>query len=53
MPIDDSANMSECICRLFSSDKEYVRIRDNAEKSAKNYGFVNVKKELEKLYFSK
>ena len=53
VPIDDSANMSECICRLFSSDKEYVRIRDNAEKSAKNYGFVNVKKELEKLYFSK
>lgn len=51
--IDDSDKMSEYVCNLFRNQEEYIIIQNNAEKSAKNYGFVNVKNELEKLYFSK
>ena len=50
---DDSNEMAACVCKLFSNEKEYTRIQNNAEKFAKNYGCVNVKKELEGIYFER
>ncbi len=50
---DDNNKMAAYVCELFSDRKEYIRIQNKAEKFAKNYGFANVKKELEGIYFGR
>lgn len=49
--IDDSFSMSERICELFASNKMKKFISKSAYVSALDYGFENVKKELNEIYF--
>lgn len=51
--VDDWTRMSKCVIELLSDEKEYYRIQNNAEKSAENYGYINVKNELEGIYFGR
>lgn len=51
--VDDIKEMTRCVLELIENQEEYSKIQKNAEKFAKNYGFENVKKELEGIYFGR
>lgn len=51
--IDDFDTMAKYVMELLDNKEEYQKIKNNAQKSAKKYGFVNVKKELEGIYFGR
>ena len=51
--LGDSITMAKYVIELLENKINYEKISNAAEKKAKSYGFVNVKRELEGIYFGK
>lgn len=51
--VGDYESMAKRVTELLSNREIYNKIQDRAEKIAKKYGFINVKRELEGIYFAK
>ena len=49
--INDNQELKNRILNLLDDLKEYEKIREMAQKKAKKYGYINVKKELHKIYY--